>query len=104
RQAGTRYVVGRCDLAQTARGAIARRGGRLKLIVRADDRRLLGVHCLADIASELVGLGHAVLHMAGTIDVFLALALDTPPYCAAYRDAALAAVLSLDGSRCSTAR
>jgi NAD(P) transhydrogenase len=87
--AGTPYVVGRCDLSQTARGAIAGTEGRLKLIVRADDRKLLGVHCVGDIASELVGMGHAVLHMGGAIDVFLTLALNTPTYCSAYRDATI---------------
>jgi len=89
------YVVGRCDLAQTARGAIAGRGGCLKLIVSADDRKLLGVHCIGEIASELVAMGHAVLHMAGTIDVFLTLALSTPTYTAAYRDAAIDAMAQL---------
>ena len=89
RDAGTPYVVGRCDLSRTARGAIAGRGGRLKLIVRADDRKLLGVHCIGDIASELVGMGHTVLHMGGAVDIFLTLALNTPTYCSAYRDAAI---------------
>jgi NAD(P) transhydrogenase len=90
--AGTAYVVGRCDLSQTARGAIAGRGGLLKLLVRADDRKLLGVHCIGDLASELVGMGHAVLHLSGSVDVFLTLALNTPTYTAAYRDAAIDAM------------
>ena len=77
---GVPYVVGRCDLATTPRGAIAGRGGLLKLICRADDRKLLGVHCLGDIASEVVGLGHVVIHMGGSVEVFLALALNTPTY------------------------
>ena len=89
------YVVGRADLSRTARGAIAGRGGRLKLIVRADDRKLLGVHCIGDIASELVGLGHTVLHMNGRIDVLLTLALNTPTYSSAYRDAAIDALSQL---------
>jgi NAD(P) transhydrogenase len=55
--AGIPYVVGRCDLATTTRGAIAGHGGLLKLIFRADDRKLLGVHCFGDIASEVVGQG-----------------------------------------------
>jgi NAD(P) transhydrogenase len=95
RSSGTPYVVGRCDLSQTARGAIAGRGGRLKLVVRADDRKLLGVHCIGDIASELVGMGHAVLHMGGAIEVFLTLALNTPTYSYAYRDAAIDAMTQL---------
>lgn len=92
RRSGGAYVVGRCDLSSTARGAIAGRGGCLKLLVSADDRRLLGVHCIGDVASELVGMGHAVLHMGGTIDVFLTLALNTPTYSAAYRTAAIDAM------------
>ena len=92
RDSGTPYVVGRCDLAETTRGAIAGQGGQLKLIVRADDRKLLGVHCIGEIASELVGMGHAVLHMGGAVDVFLALALNTPTYSAAYRQAAIDAI------------
>jgi NAD(P) transhydrogenase len=92
RETGQAYVAGRCDLSQTARGVIARRGGLLKLLVAADDRKLLGVHCFGDIASELVGMGHAVLHMGGAIDVFLMLALNTPTYSAAYREAAIDAM------------
>jgi len=89
RATGIAYVVGRCDLAQTARGAIAGHGGRLKLIFRADDRKLLGVHCIGDIASELVSLGHVVLHIGGAVELFFTLALNTPTYSAAYHDAAL---------------
>lgn len=89
RQAEIPYVVGRCDLADTARGTIAGRGGRLKLIFRADGRRLLGVHCIGDIASEMIGLGHAVIAMGGTIELLLTLGLNMPTYGAAYHDAAI---------------
>jgi NAD(P) transhydrogenase len=86
---GTPYVIGRSDLAATARGASAGHGGRLKLIFRSDDRKLLGVHCIGDIASELVGMGHVAMHLGGTVDIFLTLALNTPTYSYAYRDAAI---------------
>ncbi len=89
RAAGIIYVVGRCDLATTARGAIAGHGGRLKLIFRADNRKLLGVHCIGDIASELVALGHMALHVGSTVELFLTLALNTPTYSAAYHDAVI---------------
>jgi NAD(P) transhydrogenase len=84
---GTPYIVGRCDLATTPRGAIAGRGGLLKLIFRADDRRLLGVHCFGDIASEVVSLGHLVMHVGGSVEVFLSLALNTPTYSSTYHAA-----------------
>jgi hypothetical protein len=48
--------LGHCDLAMTPRGAIAGHGGQLKLIFRAANRKLLGVHCrgatLTAIASD----------------------------------------------------
>jgi NAD(P) transhydrogenase len=87
--AGVPYVAGRCDLARTARGAIAGHGGLLKLIFRADDRKLLGVHCFGDIASEVVGLGQVVLHVGASVELFLALALNTPTYSYAYHDATI---------------
>src|SRR4029450_8059180 len=67
----TPYAGGGCDLATTARGAIAGHGGLLKLIFRTDNRKLLGVHCFGDIASEVVGLGHLVLHVGGKGGGFL---------------------------------
>jgi NAD(P) transhydrogenase len=87
RATGIPYAVGRCDLAITPRGAIAGHGGLLKLIFRADDRKLLGVHCFGDIASEVVGLGHVVLQLGGRVELFLTLALNTPTYSYAYHDA-----------------
>jgi NAD(P) transhydrogenase len=89
RAAGTAYAVGRCDLALTARGAIAGHGGLLKLIIRADDRALLGVHCFGDLASEVVNLGHVVVREGGSVESFLTLALNTPTYGYAYHDAAV---------------
>ena len=94
---GIPYVVGRCDLATTARGAIAGHGGLLKLIFRADDRKLLGVHCFGDIASEVVGLGHVVLQLGGSVELFLTLALNTPTYSYAYHDAAVDGLVRLAG-------
>ena len=78
---------GAATWAATARGAIAGHGGLLKLIFRADDRKLLGVHCFGDIASEVVNLGHVVLHVGASVELFLTLALNTPTYSYAYHDA-----------------
>jgi NAD(P) transhydrogenase len=92
---GTPYVVGRCDLAATPRGAIAGQGGLLKLIFRTDDRKLLGVHCFGEIASEVVGLGHLVIHMGGSVEVFLTLALNTPTYSSTYHAATVDGLIRL---------
>ena len=87
RAAGIDYAVGRCDLAVTARGAIAGYGGLVKLIIRADDRSLLGVHCFGDIASEVVNLGRVVVQGGGRVESFLTMAFNTPTYGYAYHDA-----------------
>lgn len=92
---GTPYTVGRCDLATTARGAIAGHGGLLKLIFRTDNRQLLGVHCFGDIASEMVGLGHVVLQTGGRVELFLTLALNTPTYSYAYHHATVDGLIQL---------
>jgi NAD(P) transhydrogenase len=56
REQGLDYEVGRADLSHTPRGAIAGRGGLLKLIFQREKRTLLGVHCIGDIASQIVGI------------------------------------------------
>jgi NAD(P) transhydrogenase len=50
---------------------------------------LLGVHCFGDIASEVVGLGHVVLYVGGSVELFLILALNTPTYSYVYHDATI---------------
>jgi NAD(P) transhydrogenase len=89
------YEVGRCDLATTPRGAIAGHGGLLKLIFRRDDRRLLGAHVIGDVASELIGMGQAMMSSNQAIDVFAALTLNTPTYTYAYKYAAFDGLLRL---------
>ena len=96
RAAGTAYAVGRCDLALTARGAIAGHGGLLKLLIRAEDRTLLGVHCFGDAASEVVSLGHVLVHSRSSVESLLALALNTPTYSYAYHDAAVDGLMELN--------
>jgi len=85
RSQGLEYEVGRADLSLIPRGAIAGHGGILKLIFNKKDRRLLGVHCFGDIASELVGTGQMVMHYHGKITAFLELTLNTPTYTYAYK-------------------
>lgn len=90
------YAVGRCTFASIPRGAISGHNGLLKLIFRRDDRRLLGIHCLGEIASELIGAGQIVLHYGGTIDIFSQITLPTPTYSYAYKNAAFDGLLRLE--------
>ncbi|MFL6351379.1 MAG: FAD-dependent oxidoreductase [Bryobacteraceae bacterium] len=82
------YEVGRADLGLTPRGAIAGRGGLLKLIFLKADRKLVGVHCMGDIASEIVGIGQMVIRCGGTMNTIANMSLNTPTYSYAYKYAA----------------
>jgi len=88
RDAGLDYEVGRADLAYTPRGAIAGRGGLLKLIFQRGSRRLVGVHCIGDIASEIVGIGQMVIRCGGTVNTIMNMSMNTPTYSYAYKYAA----------------
>lgn len=88
REQGLDYEVGRADLGLTPRGAIAGRGGLLKLIFLKADRRLLGVHCIGDIASEIVGIGQMLIRCGGTLNTIANMSLNTPTYSYAYKYAA----------------
>jgi NAD(P) transhydrogenase len=88
REQGLDYEVGRADLGLTPRGAIAGRGGLLKLIFLKADRKLLGVHCIGDIASEIVGIGQMVIRCGGTLNTIANMSFNTPTYSYAYKYAA----------------
>jgi NAD(P) transhydrogenase len=86
---GIDYEVGCCKLGTIPRGIISGDiDGILKLVFRRQDRCLLGVHILGDIASELIALGQATIHNSGRIDVFNDLTFATPTYTMAYKYAA----------------
>jgi NAD(P) transhydrogenase len=89
RERGLSYEVGRADLALTPRGAIAGRGGLLKLIFLRDDRKLLGVHCIGEIASEIVGIGQMAIRCGRTLNALATMSFNTPTYSYAYKYAAL---------------
>ena len=88
REKGLEYEVGRANLALTPRGAIAGRGGTLKLIFLKKDRTLVGVHCIADIASEIVGIGQMAIRCGATLNTIATMSLNTPTYSYAYKYAA----------------
>jgi NAD(P) transhydrogenase len=95
RKQGIDYIVGRADFSRIPRGAIAGRVGMLKIIIALDDRRVLGVHCFGDIASEIVGMGQLAIHFGGKLDDLTGMAFNTPTYAYAYRHAAFDAVSAL---------
>ena len=88
REKALSYEVGRADLSLTPRGAIAGRGGLLKLIFLKADRKLVGVHCIGDIASEIIGIGQMVIRCGGTMNTIANMSFNTPTYSYAYKYAA----------------
>ena len=60
----------------------------MKLIFRREDRKLLGVHILGDLAAELVHQGQAVLNYGGKIDHFIHSTFNVPTQSEAYKYAA----------------
>jgi len=89
KEQGIDYEVGRCSFGTIPHGLISGdTDGILKLVFSRQDRRLLGVHILGDIASELIALGQATLYNSDTTDVFNNLTVATPTYTMAYKHAA----------------
>ena len=53
------------------------------------------MHCLGEVAAEVVGLGQIALQLDAAVDVFLGTALATPTYSAAYHAAAVDGITRL---------
>jgi NAD(P) transhydrogenase len=88
-RAGIDYEVGRAAFSGNTRATIAgATEGMVKLVFRRDDRRLLGVHVIGEIASEVVHLGQAVIHHGGRIDYFIHATFNVPTWTDAYKYAA----------------
>jgi len=66
------HVVGRASYGANARGQIVGdTTGFIKLIFHADDRKLLAVHVIGELATELVHIGLTALLMGATVDLFI---------------------------------
>jgi NAD(P) transhydrogenase len=68
---GIDYVVGRASYSQCARGEIiGDQTGFLKLLFRRDDLKLLGVHVIGELASEVVHIGVVAMLSESTAELF----------------------------------
>jgi NAD(P) transhydrogenase len=86
---GIDYEVGRGWFMNNPRATIAgATDGLVKLVFKCDDRKLLGVHVLGDLAAELVHQGQAALHHGGTVDYFIHATFNVPTESDAYKYAA----------------
>jgi NAD(P) transhydrogenase len=86
---GIDHEVGRGWFAGNSRATIAgATDGLVKLVFQREDRKLLGVHVLGDLAAELIHQGQAVLNYGGTIDYFIHSTFNVPTESEAFKYAA----------------
>ena len=95
---GAAIETGRCPFARNTRARIAgTTDGLLKLVFRREDRVLLGVHIVGDIASELVHVGQMAIADGRPIDDFIHHTYNVPTYTEAYKYAAYDGLQRLAG-------
>ncbi len=88
-QKGISYCVGRAGYGRNARGQIiGDLAGQIKLLFRAPDKTLLGVHIIGEDAAELIHVGLMVMLAGGAIDAFIDAVFNYPTLSDAYKYAA----------------
>jgi NAD(P) transhydrogenase len=66
------YVIGKTLYSQNSRGfIIGDKDGFLKLLFRAEDMKLLGIHCIGEQATDLVHIGLTALLLEQGTDIFI---------------------------------
>lgn len=89
RAQGIPYLVGRSFYDKSPRGQIiGDTDGMLKLLFAPSDKKLLGVHLIGEMASELVHIGMQVMSSGLTIDEFIHAAYNYPTLADSYKYAA----------------
>ncbi|MDQ6657621.1 MAG: Si-specific NAD(P)(+) transhydrogenase [Actinomycetota bacterium] len=84
------FEVGVARYRELARGAILGDSyGMLKLLVHAENRKLLGVHVFGTNATELVHIGQTVMGLGGTVDYLVDAVFNYPTLAESYKVAAL---------------
>jgi NAD(P) transhydrogenase len=89
REKGIAYSVGRAHYPNNSRGQIiGDMSGLVKLVFSPVDLKLLGVHILGEMASELVHVGQSCLYFKGTLDDFIQIVYNYPTLGEAFKYAA----------------
>ena len=95
---GIDYEVGRGWFKHSPRAQIAGSSeGLIKLVFRRDDRRLLGVHIVGEIAAELIHVGQAAISGGEAIDTFIHRTFNIPTFTETYKYAAYDGLQRLQG-------
>jgi NAD(P) transhydrogenase len=97
RAAGLAYETGRAAFGANAKARISGfADGLVKLVFGVPDKRLLGVHVVGELASELIHIGQFVMHQGGTIDHFIDATFAVPTRSEAYKYAAYDGLMRLE--------
>jgi NAD(P) transhydrogenase len=87
------YVVGRGLYAENARGGIiGDKDGFLKLLFRRDNMKLVGVHVIGELATEIVHIGLMAMLTEQTADIFVEACFNIPTLSALYKQATVDAI------------
>lgn len=83
------YEVGMARYSEIARGKIiGDETGMLKILFHRQTKKILGVHCIGELATEIVHIGQTVMNLGGTVDYFCNTVFNYPTMAEAYRVAA----------------
>jgi len=91
------YEVGIARFREIARGQIlGDKLGLLKILFHRTTRKLLGVHCIGETATEIIHIGQSVMAFDGTIDYFRDTVFNYPTMAECYKVAAFDGLNKLD--------
>ena len=93
------YFAGRAGYGDNARGRIIGDStGFLKLLFRKDDQRLLGVHIMGELATEVVHIGLMAMMCNAGAELFVDACFNTPTLGLLYKNATLDALQQVANS------
>ena len=96
----TPYIVGRANYRENARGRIiGDQDGFLKLLFRQDDLKLVGVHVMGELATEVVHIGLIAMMCDASANLFGEACLNMPTLGMLYKSATLDALQKLRKSQ-----
>jgi NAD(P) transhydrogenase len=105
RKSKVAYVVGRANYADNGRGRIiGDQSGFLKLIFRQPDLKLLGVHIMGELATEVVHIGLMAMMCGAAAELFVDACFNTPTLGLLYKTATLDALKQVQNQDKSPSR
>jgi NAD(P) transhydrogenase len=99
KKAGVAYIVGRAYYRENARGRIiGDQDGFLKLLFRQDDLKLIGVHIMGDLATEVVHIGLVAMMCNASANLFVDACFNLPTLGILFKAATLNALQNVPPS------